>query len=134
MTGDFLLRKTVYDTAQLNSAVHILFYVGDDSDQQLRIKTDLLGAIASEPAFDTLRTKEQLGYIVSASPRASLGLIGFQILVQSERDPEYIDARVEAWLVSFKKFLEDMTEEEFAKHRQSLINKKKEDFKNMGQE
>lgn len=55
-------------------------------------------------------------------------------MVQSERDANYIDERIESWFVTFKEYLEKMSEEEFAKQRQSLVNRKLEDTKNMGQE
>lgn len=128
------MRRPVQDPGQLNSAVISLYYIGDDADPVVRTRTALLGQLASEPAFDQLRTKEQLGYIVQASPRASIGFVGFQVLVQSERDADHIDSRIENWLVVFKEYLEKMSEEEFAKQRQSLVNRRLEDVKNMGEE
>jgi len=133
-TGNYVLRRPVQDPAQLNSAVITLLYVGDDADEAIRTRVALLGQLASEPAFDQLRTKEQLGYIVQASPRASIGFIAFQVIVQSERDADYIDSRIENWFVLFKEHLEKMSEEEFAKQRQSLVNRRLEDAKNMNQE
>lgn len=38
-----------------------------------------------EPLYDTLRTKEQLGYSVSCGLRMTNGILGFAIRVQSER-------------------------------------------------
>ena len=39
--------------------------------------------LIKDPAFDYLRTKEQLGYIVMALPDDHRGVIGLSILVQS---------------------------------------------------
>ena len=41
----------------------VLFQVGSD-ETRLNAVLDLFAQIAREPCFDTLRTKEQLGYIV----------------------------------------------------------------------
>ena len=52
---------------------------------QVRTKLlqDLAQAFIKEPAFDYLRTKEQLGYIVMSLPDDNRGVLGMSILVQS---------------------------------------------------
>lgn len=40
-------------------------YVGDVTNDDLRNKLSLFGHLVSDPLFDDLRTKQQLGYIVS---------------------------------------------------------------------
>ncbi len=42
---------------------------------------ELLVDIMEEPVFDTLRTKEQLGYTVFAVFRNSFGVLGFSITI-----------------------------------------------------
>jgi insulysin len=59
----------------------------------------LLAQIASEPCFDQLRTKEQLGYLVFSGVRKQPGMMGFRIIIQSERDPIYLENRIEAFLI-----------------------------------
>lgn len=44
------------------------------------------------------RTQEQLGYIVYACERRGSGVHGLQVLVQSDKHPEYVDSRIEAFL------------------------------------
>jgi insulysin len=119
---------------QLNSAVEMFLYVGDDYDQQQRVRLQLFTQLASEPCFDQLRTKEQLGYIVQSSARGSIGSHGFRVIVQSERDADHVEARIEAWFETFRQLIVDMPETEFAQQRQSLIHRKLEDYKNMNQE
>ena len=55
--------------------------------EQFNLRTKLLQELANsfikEPAFDYLRTKEQLGYIVMCLSDDHRGVIGFSILVQS---------------------------------------------------
>ena len=132
--GTHVYSAPVLDPAQLNSAVDLLLYVGSDADVYVRNRVALFAQLASEPCFDTLRTKEQLGYIVQSVARNSIGFVGFSVIVQSEKDASYIDDRIENWLVAFRKHLEELSDAEFLKQRQSLINRKREDHKNMSQE
>ena len=62
----------------------------------------LFAQIVQEPCFNVLRTKEQLGYIVFSGTKVQTGMVGFRVLVQSERDPVYLEERVEAFLSSVK--------------------------------
>ncbi|XP_068597613.1 insulin-degrading enzyme [Brachionichthys hirsutus] len=50
---------------------------------------ELFCQIISEPCFNTLRTKEQLGYIVFSGPRRANGVQGLHFVIQSEKPPHY---------------------------------------------
>lgn len=117
--------------ANVNSCLDYYCEVGDSEDDQLRPRVSLLAQLIDEPAFNRLRTKEQLGYIVHTSGRAGTGTMGIRILVQSEKNAAFLETRVEAFLDTFKQYMEDMTEEEFVKNRQALIAKKTEKPKNL---
>jgi insulysin len=56
----------------------------------------------SEPAFDQLRTKEQLGYIVFTGSTKVGPNLALRVIVQSTKDPHYLDGRIEAFLVQFR--------------------------------
>ena len=56
----------------------------------------LLVHLIHEPAFDQLRTQEQLGYVVSTSTRVAASAMELGIKVQSTRAPWFLEARVEA--------------------------------------
>ena len=60
--------------------------------------------------------------------------MGLRVLVQSERDPIYVETRIESFLDGMKEYLEEMSEEEYEKNKQSLIAKKEEKPKNLGEE
>lgn len=95
----------------------------------------LFAQLAKVPLFSTLRTKEQLGYIVGSSLWSYNSLSGFRVQVQSERTAEYLEGRVEGfWTEAFGEYLEGMGEEKFALQRKSLVNAKLEKVKNLGQE
>lgn len=87
---------------------------------------ELFIQIIGEPCFDILRTKEQLGYIVFSGIRRTSGVQGMRIIVQSDRTPQYVENRVEAFLQSMDTYVKDMTEESFQKHVMALAAKRLE--------
>ena len=121
---------------QANSALTYYLHFGPIVDQKLRIVSALLAQILSEPAFDVLRTREQLGYVVFCAlwllPGASER--GLRIGVQSEKKPGYLEERVEAFLGKMKTELEDMSDEEFEMHKTGLGKKWLEADKNLNEE
>lgn len=60
------------------------------------------------------------GYIVFSGPRRANGIQGLRFIIQSEKPPHYLESRVEAFLVTMEKSIEDMTDEAFQKHIQAL--------------
>ena len=94
----------------------------------------LLTQILSEPAFNILRTKEQLGYIVSASAWRGIGSIGLRVVVQSEKDPKYLETRVDAFLSAMTEHIRAMSDAEFEEQRKGLRHKWTEKLKNLTEE
>jgi insulysin len=131
--SNYVYKKTLKDVHTANHCVETLLYVGDQDDQRLRAKTLLLEQIISEPVFHQLRTTEQLGYIVFSGMRKFTTTFGLRITVQSNMEPKYIDRRVEAFLAQFGQMLEKMSEEDFAKHKNSLIANRLQKLSNLGQ-
>lgn len=120
--------------ANPNSGVEYYCQVGSSTSDSLRPLASLFSQISREPCFDTLRTKEQLGYLVSSGGRSHAGTIGFHILVQSQNDSKFIENRIEAFLESLEKTIEEMSEDEFEKQKQSLIDNKLQKVKNLYEE
>ena len=121
---------------EANSALTYYLHFGSIIDQKLRVVSALLAQILREPAFNVLRTREQLGYIVQCTPwllpGASEG--GLRIVVQSEKKPGYLEERVEAFLREMKTKLEEMTDEEFGLHIAGLEKKWLEADKSLAEE
>ena len=119
-----------------NSSLTYYMHLGSNSDSRLRVVGSLLVQILSEPAFNVLRTQEQLGYVVACSQWALPGDVyfGIRILVQSERHPTYLEERVEAFLDLMKSKLETMPESEFLEQKTGLGRKWKEGTKNLVEE
>jgi insulysin len=119
-----------------NSALTYYLRYGSHTNQRNRVLNALLTQIISEPAFNILRTKEQLGYIVSATTWVSPGSsdAGLRIVVQSERGPVYLENRVEAFFEHMKMELEEMSEAIFAEQKTGLQIKWQEAPKNLPEE
>ncbi|KAJ7137711.1 insulin-degrading enzyme [Mycena epipterygia] len=121
---------------QANSALTYYVHFGSIVNQYLRVTSSLLVQVLQEPAFNILRTKEQLGYIVSCSGWLLAGQSekGLRIIVQSEKNPGYLEDRVEAFLEGMKATIEDMSPEHFAEHKESLKKRWTEAEKSLNEE
>jgi insulysin len=118
----------------VNSALSFFCQVGQVADDKLRATFSLFGHLAQHSVFNQLRTKEQLGYMVSAAVWHAATHMGWRIRIQSERDPEYLESRVEHFLANLQDRLETMTEEEFNRYKYSLIALKEERVRNLSDE
>jgi len=132
--GDFLYQKTLANPDNINHCIEYVVHMGDAQDRRRRAKLLLLGQMMEEPVFDTLRTKEQLGYIVGGGPLVYAGRLAYRILVQSEKDCPYLEKRIDSFLNNFSQAIKDMPETEFEAHRIGMINKRLEKLKNLNQE
>ncbi|CAG8446861.1 15584_t:CDS:10 [Dentiscutata erythropus] len=130
----FVYTMDVPDEKEINSAIEYYVQIGDVMDRELRAKLALVGQISEEPSFDQLRTKEQLGYLVWSMTEEITGSMAFRIVIQSEKDPIYLENRIEEFLTKLEKIIEDMSEEEYQKQIASLVSKKLEKPKNLCEE
>jgi len=92
---------------------------------------ELFCHLVDEPCFDQLRTKEQLGYIVSAGARRSRGVQGFRVIVQSSRELDHVNQRIELFIDSIKDYISTMSDDAFKKQREGYMVKKVEVPKKM---
>ncbi|KAF9651581.1 LuxS/MPP-like metallohydrolase [Thelephora ganbajun] len=134
MGKSYTYRPLVTDPDELNCGLVLDFHLGDNADQDLRRKADFLRHLIDEPAFSTLRTKEQLGYHVATSRWTSVGTTALRFRIQSRKDPVFLEDRIEAFLSSFFEELKAMSDEYFYTRRRGLIVKKLEKAKNIAEE
>lgn len=127
-------RSLVPSPENVNSAVSAYYEVGPSTDRELLAKLSLFAQLAKVPVFSTLRTKEQLGYIVSSGSWVTNAYAGFRVVVQSERSPEHVDGRIDALWSTFADKVRAMSDEAFEKERGSLVHKLLEKPKTLGQE
>ncbi|KAK4053128.1 metalloprotease [Microbotryomycetes sp. JL201] len=127
-------RPVVPSPENVNSAAVVYYQVGTVSNHDELVRLHLFAQIAKVPVFSTLRTKEQLGYIVQSSSWTSNSVQGFRVVVQSEKTAEVLEERIEAlWTDAVDKHLQEMTDDEFEKQKKSLIDRKLEKPKNLDQ-
>ncbi|KAH8824366.1 Metalloenzyme, LuxS/M16 peptidase-like protein [Flagelloscypha sp. PMI_526] len=120
---------------EVNSALSYYVYFGPTVDQRLRVVGFTLAQILSEPAYSTLRTKEQLGYVVFCSSWTVNGSTeGMRICVQSERHPVFLEERVDAFLEGMQAHIESLDEENFKEQKAGLQKRWTQKDKNLSEE
>nr|XP_046247004.1 nardilysin b [Scatophagus argus] len=90
-----------------------------------------------EPCFDFLRTKETLGYQVYPTCRNTSGVLGFSITVETQAtkfSTEFVEAKIEEFLVSFGERLLGLSEEAFKTQVTALIKLKECEDAHLGEE
>lgn len=96
----------------------------------------LLHHLLKEPAFNELRTNEQLGYIVHTSVKTNGDNVkGLLFLIQSDSfDPVYMDGRIDAFIDRLRETIEKMNDEAFASNVNAVCQSLREKNKNIGEE
>lgn len=132
--SNFIYERQLKDPANVNHCIEYSLFMGLVSDRDLRAKILLIAQMTDEPAFNQLRTIEQLGYVVFSGPVFGDTWAGYRVLIQSEKDCRYLEGRIEHFLNQFEKTLAEMSEEDFESHKRAVINKRLEKLKNLTQE
>nr|POE72795.1 putative zinc protease [Quercus suber] len=132
--SNYYYQRTLTNPDNVNHCIEYVLMFGDIQDRELRAKIFLLDQIAHEPCFDTLRTKEQLGYVVGSGAIFMNTTAAYRVLIQSERDCEYLDTRIDSFLYAFDKTIAELSASEFEEHKVSVINKRLETLKNLASE
>lgn len=132
--ANVILRKQHANPQEQNSSLSYCCQFGERADDALRPMLSLLVHIIHEPAFDQLRTQEQLGYVVSTSTRIAASAMALGIKIQSTRAPWFLEERVEAFLEQFRDTLAGMSQDDFEAKKDGLIIKLLERPKNLYEE
>jgi len=119
--GESTLFETTSDHHS-SSCVYIHLQCGVQSTLNNMV-VSLFNEIIKESCFNTLRTQEQLGYIVFSSSSRSHGVLNLRIIVQSDRTPMYVDTRIERYIDTIQDLLINMSQEEFDKYKDALAVK-----------
>lgn len=123
--SNYVWQMPVPNPNEPNSSITYFLYIGSANHARTRVTASLLSQIFSEPAFNVLRTQEQLGYVVACGQivLSRDTHVGIRVIVQSERKPAYLEERVEAFLTSMKAKIEGMGDAEFAEQKAGLARK-----------
>ncbi len=104
-----------------NNSLAYAIQVGE-KDFSLLAKTSMIAAIVESDFHTQMRTNQQLGYIVWSFNQRVEDRIFFRLVIQSStHSPFELSKRVNAWLADTEKLFAQLTDQEFEKHRQSLI-------------
>ncbi|XP_013165339.1 PREDICTED: insulin-degrading enzyme [Papilio xuthus] len=127
--GCWFLRRT--ENSVHKSSCALVHYACGARTSRANVTLELVAHVLSEPTFNVLRTKEQLGYLVFSGVRQGNSCQGLRLVVQSDRHPDYLEQRIEAFLKTSQEDLEKMSEEQFLKHRSTLAAQRLERPKRM---
>ncbi|GJW35857.1 insulinase family protein [Tanacetum coccineum] len=124
----YLVRDVpVKNKLDTNSVVELYYQIEPEVDSNLaksKALVDLLDEIVQEPFFNQLRTKEQLGYVVDCSPRATYRILGLCFRVQSsEYSPVYLQGRIDKFINEMDGLLSEVDDESFQNFKSGLIAK-----------
>lgn len=118
---EYKLERRAWNLDNCNSAVCVLFQLEDES-MALRARLELFAHVFKEPCFNQLRTQEQLGYLVFSGIMRTEGVEYFRVLLQSDvAAPPLLGARIEAFLLRFRRQLVDMAPDVWAKHVHAVV-------------
>ncbi|VBB33449.1 unnamed protein product, partial [Acanthocheilonema viteae] len=109
-----------------NASINYVMQTGQQ-DTRENVLLELVVQLAAEPAFNQLRTTEQLGYIVHTGARRNNGVQGIELLIQGQHIPEHMEERIENFLSD----LEKMSDDEFLDNVEALATKRLEKPKTM---
>ncbi|XP_007898147.1 nardilysin [Callorhinchus milii] len=119
-----------------NSEVTVYYQSGPQNVKEYALM-ELLVMHMDEPCFDCLRTKETLGYNVYPTCRNTSGIVGFSVTVETQAtkySTEYVDKKIEEFLFSFYKRLQNMNQDAFHSQVTALIKLKQCEDIHLGEE
>ncbi|KHJ91249.1 peptidase M16 inactive domain protein [Oesophagostomum dentatum] len=119
--GDAYVYRHFQHTHEV-SCVEVLYQAGVQATKQNAL-VELLVQLLREPAFNQLRTLEQLGYIVWTGSRLSSGTLGLQFIVQGPKNPDFVLERIEAFLDKSRDEIVKMPDSEFEEQKAGLITR-----------
>jgi insulysin len=118
----YLYRFKEYNESNTNSVLSLSFQMGP-MEMAENATLAFLHHLVREPAFNQLRTEEQLGYIVHSSVKTSGDNVkGLLFLIQSDSfDPIHMEGRVEEFLLGFRKRINTMSDDDFQKNIDAVV-------------
>lgn len=124
--GEKHCRVSSFNAADVNSVVTNYYQFGVSDIRNYSI-VELIIHLMEEPLFNTLRTKEQLGYNVFCMVRYTSGILGFSVTVNTQAEKYstgYVNDRIEEFLKEFLIEIQNMPDESFQQSKTALIKMK----------
>jgi insulysin len=118
-------QEVVFSDSEENNALELSLQAGCDHELGYEgvAVLDMISHLAYNSAFSQLRTKEQLGYVVSAFVRkVAGGAWSLAVVIQSSvANPSVLEERSQAWLTLFRQELEELTLEDLEKEAGAVV-------------
>ena len=117
-----------------NDASMVLYVQDERSSFENRARSTLLTHLVSPGFFSSLRTEQQLGYVVSAVNTQLRDRGGISFVIQSPvAGPDILRDRTLAFMTLQERVLSEMSDEEFGANKGGLIAKLTQRDKNLSQ-
>lgn len=132
-TGSNYLRLRSMMVGNRTSFLENFYQIGINSIENYCV-LELLERAMREPLFNSLRTKQQIGYSVHCVRKMDANSVGLVINVKFAEDrfsPAQVDERIESFLLEFLDYLDDLSEHEFNAIRKSAASEKLKCFRKM---
>ncbi len=111
----------------------VIYLQGPDDTLMTRATISLLGTILRTPFFETLRTEQQLGYVVNAGSMPILKTNGLAMTIESPvADPLMLETEINAFLADYETVLAAMPESMFADIKAGMLNNMRQEPQSLG--
>ncbi len=127
-------KRDVYISKIAHTDVAVFrYYQGRESSHEEDFTLYLLSRIMHQPYYGSLRTEQQLGYIVQATGKLTDRTMGLIFVVQSPTaNASAVEAATDKFLRVFKGVLDAMTDEQLAPLKQASIAQLSQPPQNVG--
>ncbi len=104
-----------------NNAVYYGLQIGDKELKNVALAS-LAASIVEGDFYTQMRTNQQLGYIVWSFQNRVEDRLFFKLIIQSATyGPFELKKRIEGWMKNSHQLFDNLSDEEFEKHRKSLL-------------
>ncbi|KTW26034.1 hypothetical protein T552_03303 [Pneumocystis carinii B80] len=132
--SNYIYELALPNPLETNSAILYSLQFGSSKDPRLVAILNVIYTLIRSQLFDQLRTKEQLGYAIRSMFSSGDALLSFFFIIQSQRDPYYLEHRINAFLYKFAVFIDHLTDEELKGYIDSLITLTLPNYKDIYEE
>lgn len=107
--------------ADNNNSIYYTLQMGERGFEE-QARSSMVASIVESDFYTQMRTNQQLGYIVWSFQNQIEERLFFKMIIQSAGyGPFELQKRIEAWMKKSGKLFTDLSDEEFEKHRKSII-------------
>ncbi|WP_157117977.1 insulinase family protein [Oceanicoccus sagamiensis] len=121
--------------SQYTDASIMLYIQAPDTDKVRRAAMGVTAQILRSDFYTSLRTEQQLGYIVTSGAYPLMDVPGLYFLVQSPvAGPEKLEQEINRFIQQRFATLADISEQDFDQQRNAVLSKLTEEPQNLGQQ